>query len=145
MLLVALLLQSQPAPVTRASTAPPQSFSILQTACPPAQGNDVVVCANGTSSQKLPLPDEAEPSPNYVKPDSGDYRDNRGGGGSCATRMGGCQVGFGPPIVPMVAAAVKGVKNALKDRREGQARRRDGDRRVPIALTGDGPIGRLEP
>lgn len=150
MIVLALLLQAASAPpVTRASAAPPERFSILLSDCAKAaaaSGRDVVVCGNdGTSGQRLPLPDDAPPTPGYVKPDSGDYRDNRGGGGSCAAVQGGCQVGFGPPIMPMVAAGVRSVKNALANGREVKARQRDGNRRQPIDLSGDAPAGRLEP
>lgn len=143
-MLLALLLQV----ATSASAAPPPRFSILAQPCAAARrdGKDVVVCATDpASTDRLPLPDDAPPARGYVKPDSRDYRDNKGAGGSCAASMSGCQVGFGPPIVPMVAAAVNGLKNAAKDRREAAARRRDGDRRVPIALDAPGSPGRLEP
>ena len=63
----------------------------------------------------------------------------------CAALQGGCQVGFGPPIVPMIAAGVRGVKSALQDRREARARARDGNRRQPIDLSDATPAGRLEP
>ena len=149
MIALALLLQAAAgAPVTRASAAPPERFSILLSDCEKAaaaSGRDVVVCGNDrTSGQRLPLPDDAPPTPGYVKPDSGDYRDNRGGGGSCAAVQGGCQVGFGPPIMPAIVAGVRGVKNALANRREARARREDGDRRQPIDLE-QVAVGRLEP
>lgn len=149
MIILALLLQAAAgAPVTRASATPPERFSILLSDCEKAaaaSGRDVVVCGNDRAGgQRLPLPDDAPPTPGYVKPDSGDYRDNRGGGGSCAAVQGGCQVGFGPPIMPAIAAGVRGVKNALANRREAQARREDGDRRQPIDL-GQVAVGHLEP
>ena len=151
MIVLALLLQAAAVapPVTRASAAPPERFSILLSDCEKAataSGHDVVVCGNDrVSGQRLPLPDDAPPTPGYVKPDSGDYRDNRGGGGSCAAQMGGCQVGFGPPIMPMVAAGVQGIKNTLANNREARARARDGARRQPIDLVGAPAAGRLEP
>lgn len=151
MIVLALLLQlaAGPPPVTSARATPPDRFSILLGDCEKAaaaSGRDVVVCGNDrTTGQRLPLPEDAPPTPGYVKPDSGDYRDNRGGGGSCAAVQGGCQVGFGPPIMPMVAAGVRGVKNALANGREARARQRDGDRRHPIDLGSEGPTGRLEP
>lgn len=143
MILVALALQA----VTTASAAPPAKFSILYDPCAAAHGKDVVVCGkDSATSERLPLPDDAPPTPNYVKPDSGDYRDNDGGGGSsCAAQMGGCQVGFGPPIVPMIAAAVKAVGDARKEHRWAKARARDGARRQPINLDASAPAGRLEP
>lgn len=148
MIALALLLQTVPvAPVTRATAAPPASFSILYQDCPARTGSEVVVCADSTTtSPRLPLPDDAPPTPNYVKPDSGDYRDNDGNYATpCAARMSGCQVGFGPPIMPMIAAAVTGLRNAAANRREARARAADGDRRVAIDLDAEGSPGRLEP
>ena len=151
MIVLALLLQAAPAaaaPVTRATAAPPERFSILLSDCARAatDNRDVVVCGGDTTTtQRLPMPEDAPPTPGYVKPDSGDYRDNAGHYGTpCAASQGGCQVGFGPPIMPMIAAGVRGVQNALANNREAKARRRDGDRRQPIDLS-DAPVGRLEP
>lgn len=150
MIVAALLLQAAPVaaatPTTRASAAPPQRFSILASPCPPRRSDEeVVVCGDGASAQRLPLPAEAEPTPGYVKPDSMDYRDNKGGAKPCSVGFDGCTVGFGPPIMPIIAAGIKGVKGALQDRREAAARRRDGARRVPIDLAGPAPQGRLTP
>lgn len=136
-----MLLQNQPAPAVV-----PQRFSILAQPCAPLtrDGKEVVVCGtNPAVSQRLPLPDQAEPTPGYVKPDSQDYRNNKGGNGACVIR--GCQVGFGPPIMPMIAAAATAIDNARKGSRWAAARKRDGTRRVPITLDGDGPKGRIEP
>lgn len=144
-LLLALALQ---AVTTSATTAPPGQFSILYDPCKtPAGSKDVVVCGkDGTTGNRLPLPDDAPPTPNYVKPDSGDYRDNPMNEGiPCAAVQSGCQVGFGPPIVPMIAAAVNAIGNARKDRRWAKARARDGDRRQAIDLSEAKPAGRLEP
>ena len=144
--LLLALVQAEAAPVTRASATPPQRFSILAKPCAPVtqRGKEVVVCGTDTAtSQRLPLPDEAEPTPGYVKPDSLDYRDNRGDRHPCIVR--GCEVGFGPPIAPLVKAAATGIGNALKDAREARARKRDGARRTPIVLNGEAPKGRLEP
>ena len=143
-MLLALILQA--APVTRATATSPQRFSILAPACAPAtrDGKEVVVCgADAQSSQRLPLPDEAEPTPGYVKPDSMDYRDAKGDRHPCLVL--GCTVGFGPPIMPLIAAGAKAIGNARKDARWAAARKRDGARRVPIALDGDGPQGKVEP
>lgn len=132
-------------PVTRASAAPPERFSILLPACPAAQGRDVVVCGGDAAAQRLPLPDEIVPEHGVA---SNPYRTGSGAlaaeGTPCAALQGGCQVGFGPPIVPMIIAGVRGVGNALKDAREARARRRDGDRRVPIDLS-DTPTRHIEP
>lgn len=148
MILLALLLQAAP-PVTKASAVPPERFSILLEPCAPVQrdGKEVVVCGStAAASNRLPMPQNAPPTPGYVKPDSQDYRDNKMNEASpCATLQGGCQVGFGPPIMPVIAAAVNGIGNALKDRREARAKARDGDRRVAIDLGATAPAGRLEP
>lgn len=140
--LVLALLQAQPAAV-------PERFSILAQPCAPVtrDGKEVVVCGNDpAASQRLPLPQEAVPD--HPIPSNPFIT----GGGAlaaankpCAVRLEGCQVGFGPPIGAMIGAAATGVGNALKDRREARARKRDGTRRVPIALDGDGPKGRVEP
>lgn len=142
MIVLALLLQAA------ATAAPPEKFSILYNPCAPsAPGRDVVVCGrDGTASDRLPLPADAPPTPNYVKPDSRDYRDNAMNlDAPCAARQGGCQVGFGPPIVPLIAAGVKAIGNARKDQRWAKAKARDGDRRQPIDLDASAPAGRLEP
>lgn len=143
MFVFALALQA----ATAAGAAPPEKFSILYDPCKTPASKDVVVCGrNGTTSDRLPLPDDAPPTPGYVKPDSRDYRDNQMNQGTpCAARQEGCQVGFGPPIVPMIAAAVKAVGNARKDQRWARARARDGDRRQPIDLSDAKPVGRIEP
>ena len=144
MIALALLLQA----ATAASAAPPAKFSILYDPCARARpGKDVVVCGkDGTATDRLPLADNAPPTPNYVKPDSGDYRDNAGDySAPCAARMEGCQVGFGPPIVPLIAAGVKAIGNANKDRRWAKAKARDGARRQAIDLGASEPSGRLEP
>ena len=143
-MLLALLLQAAPT-VARATAAPPQRFSILARPCAPVKrdGQEVVVCGDDPQvSQRLPLPGQAEPTPGYVKPDSGDYRDNKGGSGACPS---GCEVGFGPPIAPLVNAAANAIGNARKDARWAAARKRDGAHRVPIALEGAEPMGRVEP
>ena len=141
MLAALLLLQ------TAATAAPPPSFSILYDPCKPTGGRDVVVCGkDGTTSDRLPLPDDAPPTPNYVKPDSGDYRDNAMNLATpCAARQAGCQVGFGPPILPAIVAGVKALGNAAKDRRWAKARARDDTRRQPIDLGAAAPAGRVEP
>lgn len=147
MILLALLLQAATvAPITRATAAPPERFSILLPDCPTAQGRDVVVCGSDTATtQRLPYPQE-------VVPDHGvPSNPLMNGVGAlaaettpCAATMKGCLVGFGPPIMPMIAAGIQGVRNALQDRREAKARARDGDRRQPIDLS-DAPAGRVEP
>lgn len=149
MIAFALLLQAAPqsAPVTRASAAPAARFSVLYDPCPTRTNGDVVVCGSGdsTTAQRLPLRDEAPPTPNYVKPDSGDFRDNRGGPAPCAARMGGCQVGFGPPLAQWIAAGARAIGDAAKTHREARARAADGARRQAIDLSAQAPAGRVEP
>jgi hypothetical protein len=90
-----------PAPTT------PQRWSILTPQpCPPqADKSDIVVCADGKSAQALPLPDEVGPPPGR-----GANRDLKATTAlaleapPCAARLAGCTVGFGPPIVPVIAA-----------------------------------------
>ena len=142
MLIALALLQ---AAATSPAPPVPQRFSILAEPCAPAaeKGRDVVVCGTDlAASQRLPLPDEAEPTVGYVKPDSMDYRDNKGDRHPCVVR--GCQVGFGPPIMPILAAGAKLIGNARKDARWAAARKRDGARRVAIPLDAPAPAGRLE-
>lgn len=143
--MIALALLLQAATATSASAAPPDSFSILYEPCAPTRTKDVVVCGkNGATSDRLPLPDDAPPTPNYVKPDSRDYRDNAMQGAPCGAVQSGCQVGFGPPIMPLIAAGVKALSNASKDRRWAAARARDGARRQAIDLGAAAPAGKLE-
>ncbi|MDB5695113.1 MAG: hypothetical protein JWN21_656 [Sphingomonas bacterium] len=152
MILLALLLQAAPpitaAPVTRMGAAPPERFSILAQPCAPIErdGKEVVVCGKDLStSQRLPLPDEVVPDrpvpSNPYKTGTGALVAERS---PCATLQGGCQVGFGPPIGQMLGAAITGVGNALKDRREARAKKHDGDKRVAIDLAAAAPAGRLE-
>lgn len=140
-MLALLLLQA-----AASAAAPPERFSILADTCRPVtqDGKDIVVCAKG-STPRLPLPDDA-PSSTYIKPDSGDYRDNYAHTGvPCAALQKGCQVGVGPPIVPMIKGAAQLVGDARKERRWAAARKRDGDRRVAIDLDAPPAPGHLEP
>ncbi|WP_425230565.1 hypothetical protein [Sphingomonas sp.] len=154
-MLLALLLQATPAattpvtPVTSVSAAPPSRFSILADRCAPVQqdGHDVVVCGESTATtQRLPYRDEIVPDGPVP---SNPLVNGRGAlaaeGTPCAALMSGCQVGVGPPLVPMIAAAVNGIRNASANRREARARAADGDRRRPIDLNATGPAGHLEP
>lgn len=145
MIALALLLQAATPP---AASAPPERFSILAEPCAPVvrDGQEVVVCGNAAASQRLPLPAEAVSTTGVP---SNKYLTGAGAlaaeASPCATLQGGCQVGFGPPLGLMAAAAIKGVGNALKDRREAKARKRDGDKRVAIDLAATAPAGRIEP
>lgn len=136
MILIALLIQT-------ATVAPdvPQRFSIL---APPqcarqAPDSDIVVCGANGGEQRLPLPDERGP-PDRPMPSN----PNRTGIGAldvaatpCAALQGGCQVGFGPPIMPIINGAVGLVKSAL-------AKKPDKTGRVDIPLE-DPPLRPLEP
>jgi hypothetical protein len=100
--------------------APPPQISILvdpSPACtPPPEGSkDVVVCAPTNQQQRLPLRDDRGPSegPVPVNPELNGRGALAAEGTPCAARQGGCQVGFGPPIVPIVAALVGAVKSGL--------------------------------
>lgn len=91
--------------------------------------NDIVVCADGTSSQSLPLPGEAEPPAGR-----GANRDLSAAkalaleGTPCAATQRGCTVGFGPPIMPIVGALAHAAKSAF-------ARKPDKRGRVPIDIS----------
>ncbi|QNQ08125.1 hypothetical protein [Sphingomonas alpina] len=119
MILLALLLQASPVADKPPASDAPQRWSILvpvtnEPCRPAAQGDDILVCADPLPSQRLPLPDEVIPDgPRPSNP-------NRTGAGAlaasatpCATRMGGCTVGFGPPIVPIVKGLVGLAEGAL--------------------------------
>ncbi|QNA84889.1 hypothetical protein G4G27_13445 [Sphingomonas sp. So64.6b] len=139
MILLALLLQSAAAtPVAQPAVPPaPQRWSILvpvaNEACrPAAKGDDILVCADPLPTQRLPLPDEIVPDgPRPSNP----YRTGSGAlaaeGAPCATAMGGCVVGFGPPIIPIVEGLVGLAKDAF-------ARHPDKSKRIAIPL--DDPV-----
>lgn len=99
---------------------PPPRISILvdpSPACtPPPEGTkDVVVCAPTNQQQRLPLRDDRGPpeGPVPVNPNLSGSGALAAEGTPCAAHQGGCQVGFGPPIVPIVAALVGAVKSGL--------------------------------
>lgn len=148
-MLVALLVQVAPvpvpAPVPAATpgapvvTPVPQSFSILTTRCPETArgGSDIVVCA-GPDGPRLPAsidwgpPDHGIPS----NPKADGIGALAASGTPCAASQWGCQVGIGPPIMPLVAGAVGLVKSAL-------AKKPDKTGRVAIALDAPPPTGTL--
>nr|WP_183986625.1 hypothetical protein [Sphingomonas jinjuensis] len=109
---------------------PPERFSILLQDCPRetnAKG-DVVVCADSPNAQRIPLPDERVPSgPVPSNPNLTGIGALGADGTPCAARQGGCLVGFGPPIVPMVKGLVNAAKSAF-------ARKPDKSNRIPIPL-----------
>ena len=130
MLLAALALQ--------AAATPPERFSILvPVASEPcvrkAEEGDIVVCADPVPSQTLPLPNEAiSPNPVASNPELSGSGAMKATASPCASLQGGCQVGFGPPIVPMIKGAVGLVKDALR-------RKPDRTGRVPIPLDDPAP------
>jgi hypothetical protein len=143
-MIAALLLALQSAPATDAQ---PERWSILvptpEQPCVPSPSpdgkGDVIVCATGKPSPRLPDPDSV--------PSSGPTPSNRNltGTGALAAEATpcpisrSCVVGFGPPIVPMIKGAVDLAKRAF-------ARKPDKSGRVPIPLDdSDAPTGRLEP
>ena len=131
-MILLLLLQSVPAGVTHGT--PPSRISILvdsAPACPPpvAGSKDVVVCARSNQQQRLPLPDERG-DPTGPVPSNPELT-GRGALAAeatpCGAHQGGCPVGFGPPIVPIIAALVGAAKSSF-------ARHPDKSKRVPISL-----------
>ena len=123
-------------PVTSAPTE--KSWSILTPPdCPTVKDGDqtIIVCAPGTqTAARLPLPDERGP-PDHPMPSN----PNLTGLGAlsvegtpCAAMQGGCQVGFGPPLAPIIAGAVALAKSAF-------AKKPDKTGRVAIDLTDPAP------
>ncbi|MEG3088046.1 hypothetical protein [Sphingomonas sp. PB4P5] len=100
--------------------------------------DEIIVCAQPLPSQKLPYPDEVVPA--GPTPSNRELT-GRGAlaaeGAPCATRMEGCTVGFGPPIMPIVMGVVDVAKQVF-------AKKPDKTGRVPIKLD-DEPTGRLLP
>ena len=105
MIVIALLLQTTVAPDV------PQRFSILESpeCVRQAPDSDIVVCGNADpTSPRLPLPDDRGP-PDHPIPSN----PNLTGIGAlaatstpCAATQWGCQVGFGPPLAPIINGAV---------------------------------------
>lgn len=118
MILFVMLLAIQAAPALPVPQA--QSWSILTpeaTDCPESTGREIIVCApasGSNSAQRLPLPDErtsdgpAPSNPNLTARRALDLE-----GTPCAAMQKGCQVGFGPPIAPIIAGAVGLLKDAF--------------------------------
>lgn len=110
----------------------PQRFSILADPCARTSedGRDVVVCGTtAKSSPRLPLPDERGPPHHGVaaNPELSAVRALQLESTPCAATQWGCQVGVGPPIMPIAKAAVGAVKRIL-------AKKPDKRGRVPILL-----------
>jgi len=141
LLALAMLQAAPPATQTTATVAQPERtphggerFSILVDTPPCPSGkasNEVVVCGREGESQqpRLPLPDERGPpeGPAPSNPELSGSGALAAEGTPCAAHMGGCQVGFGPPVMPILAGAVRGVKSLL-------AKHPDKSQRVPIPL-----------
>ncbi|MEG3123244.1 hypothetical protein [Sphingomonas sp. GB1N7] len=136
MLLALLLAQADPATVSSKPAA--NSWSILEPianepcrradAAEEKNDQNIVVCAQPLPSQKLPYPNEVIPK--GPKPSNPEMRASGAldaEASPCATRLGGCQVGFGPPIMPIIAGAVDLAKRAF-------AKKPDKTGREPILL-----------
>lgn len=137
------LLQAAAAPQAHPPVAPPvpQRFSILADPCARTSddGRDIVVCGStAAGSPRLPLPDERGPPDRPVasNPNLSAVRALDLEATPCAATQWGCQVGFGPPIMPIAKAAVGAVKNML-------AKKPDKSGRVPILL--DDPASTAAP
>lgn len=114
-----------PQPAAAQSTATtPQRFSILAKQCgQPDDKGTIVVCGNGDTGNRLPLPDERDPAPGRgANPELSSVRALELQGTPCAARQGGCTVGFGPPIVPMAIAAAKALKSAFTKKPDKRGR-----------------------
>lgn len=125
---------------------PPAKISILvdpAPACPPTPpgGREVVVCALSNQQQRLPLRDDRgiPDGPVPSNPELNGVGALAAEATPCAAHQGGCTVGFGPPIVPIVAALVGAVKSGL-------AKHPDKSNRVAIPLDdAPPPPSRIEP
>lgn len=117
---------------------PPERFSILLPVAPqkcppraqaPAEGDEVVVCATDLPDQTIPLPGEyVGDRPRPSNPGLTGMGALAAEGTSCAASQRGCQVGFGPPLAPIVQALVGLIKDAT-------AKKPDKRGRVPIDLS----------
>ena len=140
MILLAFALQAaaatQPATAPQSVATTSQRFSILAKQCgQPDDKGTIVVCGNGDTGNRLPLPDERDPAPGRgANPELSSVRALELQGTPCAARQGGCTVGFGPPIVPMAIAAAKALKSAF-------ARKPDKRGRIAIPLDDPPPTG----
>jgi len=96
---------------------------------PPPRPGDVTVCADGLPDQTVPLPnDYVYSSPRPSNPELTGRGALAAAPTPCAARQGGCQVGFGAPLVQ---AAVGAVVDAVKD---ATRKRYPKEGRVPIPL-----------
>ncbi|SEM71429.1 hypothetical protein SAMN05192583_0961 [Sphingomonas gellani] len=102
----------------------PERFSVLTQNCPPAHSDtEVVVCGDGTSGARLPLPDDRGP-PDHPTP-SNPKIDGAGALAAsatpCAATQGGCQVGIGPPP-ELINAAIGAIKSAFAKKPDKRGR-----------------------
>jgi hypothetical protein len=143
-ILLSLALQAAaaaaPVPPNDPPATAPARFSILAKQCgQPDDKGDIVVCGNGDSGNRLPLPDERAPAPGRgANPEVSGMGALALQSTPCAARLAGCTVGFGPPLVPMAVAAVKALKGAF-------AKKPDKSGRVAIPLDDPAPVGRVMP
>ncbi|HEX8382746.1 MAG TPA: hypothetical protein VF592_05150 [Sphingomonas sp.] len=127
MFLILLFLAQQPVP-ERFSILIPEACSPEAWARTEASG-DVLVCADPAGSQRLPLPDDALPiGPLASNPHLTGRAALAAEGTPCAALQGGCQVGFGQPVI---AAAVGALVDLVKD---AARPRPDKSKRVPIPI-----------
>lgn len=120
---LALLIQA----ATAAATPAPGSerWSILAPQpCPTRDDrSDIVVCGNGRSAQRLPLPDEVDPPAGRgANPDRSTTKVFALQAPPCAARLEGCTVGVAPPIVPIVTALVKVTRSAVATKPDKRGR-----------------------
>ena len=142
MMMLALLLAA--GQTARAPSVPvAQKFSILipTEECKPQKndaGEDIIVCATIAPPPPIPYPDEA-----YGPRPSNPYKTGAGAleaeTSPCATIQRGCQVGFGPPIVPIIRGIAGVVGRSF-------AKKPDTTGRVAIPLDdAPPPPSRIEP
>lgn len=134
MIWLAIALQAAVPATSSPAPEQPQRWSILTpqpcapTDRPHDDKSDIVVCADGKTSQSLPLPDEAGPPPGRgANRDLSPKMALALEAPPCAATQAGCTVGFGPPIAPIVGAIAKVAKSAF-------AKKPDKRGRVPIDL-----------
>ena len=146
MLMAILLVQA--ATASGADKPKGESWSILEPVgnepCRPAgstaeKDQDIIVCGQPLPSQTLPYPNEVIPKgPRPSNPDMRATTAMNAENAPCTTQMKGCTVGFGPPIVPIIAGAVDLAKRAF-------AKKPDTTGRVPIDLDAPMPASVILP
>jgi hypothetical protein len=135
MIWLAIVLQAAMPAAGPGSAATPERFSILAPQpCAPqddkspvrkTQGDraDIIVCGDGKSSQRLPLPDEIDPPAGRgANRDLSTTKVFALQAPPCAARLEGCTVGFAPPIVPIATALVKAARSAFAKKPDKRGR-----------------------